>query len=95
MCLLNLGIIGKCAFHRAPYLPLGAATGPTAQGLLCAKLREENRALHNTGGGADTLWLGTQVLAKDRYRYFQSSVSDGYISAAAVPTAPSWNFKRP
>lgn len=47
------------------YLPLGAATGPTAQGLLCAELGEKNRTLHNTGGGADTLWLGTQVFVKD------------------------------
>lgn len=61
MFVLSVVDIGILDFHRAFYLPLGAATGPTAQGLLCAELREKNRAHHHTGGGADTFWLGSQV----------------------------------
>lgn len=51
--------------HGSISLPLGAATGPTAQGLLCAEPGEKNRTLHNTGGGAAPLWLGTQVFVRD------------------------------
>lgn len=64
---------------RAIDLPLGAAPGPTAQGLLCAELGEESRALNNPGGGADTLRPGTQVFVRGRQkvnRPFQSSVSE-------------------
>lgn len=46
------------------YLPLGAATGPIAQSLLCAEFREKNRAFNNTGRGADTIRPGTQVHVK-------------------------------
>lgn len=43
------------------YLPLGVATGPTAQSLLCTELGEKDRANNNTGRGTDTIWPGTQV----------------------------------
>jgi len=45
----------------ATYLPLGAATGPTAQSLLGAEFREKNRAFNNTGRSADTVRPGTKV----------------------------------
>lgn len=47
--------------YSAIYLPLGAATGPTAQSLLCAEFREKNRTFDNTGRGADTVRPGAQV----------------------------------
>lgn len=53
-------------FYSYIYLPLGAATGPTAQGLLCAEFREKNRTFNNTGRGTDTLRPGTQVDVKKK-----------------------------
>lgn len=54
--------------YSAIYLPLGAATGPTAQSLLSAEFREKNRALNNTGGGADTIRPGTQVSVEEKWK---------------------------
>lgn len=47
--------------YSAICLPLGAATGPTAQSLLSAEFREKNRAFNNFRRGADTIRPGTQV----------------------------------
>lgn len=82
-------------------MPLGAATGPAAQGLICAEFRETNRTFNNTGGGTDTLWSGTQVGVKKnqvvRNMIWILLFTDvwRWISAVAALTALSWSFTGP
>lgn len=96
-----LFFLDKGRFYSTVYLPLGAATGPTAQGLICAEFRETNRTFDNTGGSTDTLRPGTQVGVKkksnEKNRIWILLFTDEWrwISAVAALTAPSWSFTGP
>lgn len=55
-------LFGQCKVcYSAVCLPLGAATGSTAQSLLSAEFREKNRALNNFRRAADSVRPSSQV----------------------------------
>lgn len=59
--VVHFGNVNYKMSYSTICLPLGAATGPTAQSLLSAEFREKNRAFNNFGRGADTIRPGTKV----------------------------------